>query len=511
MGKGVVEVEVDAMVVELEDSSRILDHEAPVEGGVGVDADVVSDAGCTPTKECSDVVALAPPTVGMVFFFLTRGYKAKDKTRQRRNAQWTCDRFGKPDWRRKVENEWVIRKVVNEHKSHNATPSKSRFIVAYRKEEMNCHVKRKLKVGHSAGLKVVQIYNMLARERNGLLEMAINERDVRNELYREKKLKLKDGDAKAMLNHAAYKEFNDVVCFDTTYLANQYELPFSNFVGVNHHAHNTAEFAEICFRAMEKRAETERQYDAHSETFTQQIACGFQCESVFQHCYIDTKFKEIQRECSRIMFLHYFQNIVPSDNVTEYIFEDRVWCRNKEMKKEFLTQYKRNYRVRFDMKSKLAEYECSLFNHSGIMCRHTIKLYDILGEEVLDRYILRSYDEMQLAFEPICSKASVLKDMKQLVLEFLELLDIRVDEKRVMIETKILNQTPLSNAIKAKTKRKTKATVFKGTSHHTDVNQGAIILGLFNHVGRTQRVLFPDNQASANGSNVYPVDTYLKL
>ncbi|KAL2893088.1 Protein FAR1-RELATED SEQUENCE 11 [Bienertia sinuspersici] len=223
MGKGVVEVEVDAMVVELEDSSRILDHEAPVEergeggfcdeGGVGVDADVVSDAGCTPTKECSDVVALAPPTVGMVFFFLTRGYKAKDKTRQRRNAQWTCDRFGKPDWRRKieddsgvktlkkckcplmiyasvnakVENEWVIRKVVNEHKSHNATPSKSRFIVAYRKEEMNCHVKRKLKVGHSAGLKVVQIYNMLARERNGLLEMAINERDVRNELYREKK------------------------------------------------------------------------------------------------------------------------------------------------------------------------------------------------------------------------------------------------------------------------------------------------------------------------------------
>ncbi|KAL2905859.1 Protein FAR-RED IMPAIRED RESPONSE 1, partial [Bienertia sinuspersici] len=267
------------------------------EGGVGVDADVVGDVGCTPTKECSDVVALAPPAIGMVFsswqevetyyrayakhegFGVVRaawsGYKAKDKTTQCRNAQWTCDRFGKLDWRRKIEddlgvktskkcecpvmiyatvnakNEWLVRLVVNEHQNHNPTPSKSRFIATHCKEEMNYHVKRKLK------------------ERNGLQEMAINERDVRNEFYKEKKLKLKDGDAKAMLEYfekmtegnqffshmcrldnfgqlqdilwvdarsrAAYEEFNDVVCFDTTYLTNQYELPFANFVGVNYH------------------------------------------------------------------------------------------------------------------------------------------------------------------------------------------------------------------------------------------------------------------------------------
>ncbi|KAL2925869.1 Protein FAR1-RELATED SEQUENCE 5 [Bienertia sinuspersici] len=186
---------------------------------------------------------------------------------------------------------------------------------------------------------------------------------------------------------------------------------------VNKHT-TLAEFAEMYCQAMEKRVETERQYDAHSETFIRQIACGFPCES--------------------------------------------------ETKKEYINQYKRNYWVRYDMKSKLEECECSLFNHSGIICRHMIKLYDILGEEVPNRYILRmwrkdvsrkhmrvkvayhnpsktehvvSYVEMQLAFEPICSKASVFKDTKQLVLEFLELIDIRVDEKRVMIETEILNQT----------------------------------------------------------------------
>ncbi|KAL2904747.1 Protein FAR1-RELATED SEQUENCE 6 [Bienertia sinuspersici] len=157
---------------------------------------------------------------------------------------------------------------------------------------------------------------------------------------------------------------------------------------------------------MEKRAETKRQFDAHTETFIWQVACGFPCE---------------------------------------------FWCRNKETEKEFLTHYKRNYRVCFDMKSKMAECECNLFNYSGFICRHMIKLYDILGEEVPDRYILRrwrkdvsrkhtrvkvayhdssktehvlSYDEMQLAFEPISSKASVFKDTKQFVLESIELLDI---------------------------------------------------------------------------------------
>ncbi|KAL2905232.1 Protein FAR1-RELATED SEQUENCE 12 [Bienertia sinuspersici] len=108
-------------------------------------------------------------------------------------------------------------------------------------------------------------------------------------------------------------------------------------------------------------------------------------------CYTDMKFKEIQHECSRIMFLHYFQNIVTSDNVTEYTFEDTVWFRNKETKKEFLTEYKRNYQVHFDMRSKLAECECNLFKHSGIMCHHMIKLYNILGEEVPDRYIMRRW------------------------------------------------------------------------------------------------------------------------
>lgn len=36
-------------------------------------------------------------------------------------------------------------------------------------------------------------------------------------------------------SRAAYEEFNDLVCFDATYLTNDYEVAFANFVGVNHH------------------------------------------------------------------------------------------------------------------------------------------------------------------------------------------------------------------------------------------------------------------------------------
>ncbi|KAL7240042.1 hypothetical protein ACSBR2_005830 [Camellia fascicularis] len=40
-------------------------------------------------------------------------------------------------------------------------------------------------------------------------------------------------------SRAAFKEFGDVVTFDTTYLVNKYAMPFAPFVGVNHHGQST--------------------------------------------------------------------------------------------------------------------------------------------------------------------------------------------------------------------------------------------------------------------------------
>ncbi|KAL2893149.1 Protein FAR-RED IMPAIRED RESPONSE 1, partial [Bienertia sinuspersici] len=262
MDKGVVEVEVHAMVVELEDSSRILDLEAPVE-----DVLLLEERGkggfCDEGELELMLMLLVMLEVETYYKAYARqqglsvvraawsGYKAKHKTRCVTDSQNEEDSGVKTS--KKCECPVQIYASVN-------TENENELVV----QEMNYHVKKKLKLGHPVGLKVAQIHNMLARERNGLQEMAINERDIRNELYKEKKLKLKDGDAKAMLEYfekmtegnqiffhtylldnfsqiqdilwvdahsrAAYEEFNDVVCFDITYLTNQYELPFANFV-----------------------------------------------------------------------------------------------------------------------------------------------------------------------------------------------------------------------------------------------------------------------------------------
>ncbi|KAL2897061.1 Protein FAR-RED IMPAIRED RESPONSE 1 [Bienertia sinuspersici] len=393
MDKGVVEVEVDLM-------RRGVRGGFCEKGRSGVDADVVGDVRCRPTKECIDVVALAPPTGAMGFGVVKvawSGYKAEDNTRQRRNAQWTYDRFSKPDWRRKMNGK---RCAIDSH-------NEEVFIVAHHKEEINCHVKRKLKLGHSTGLKTAQIHNMLAREMNGLQDIAINERDIKNELYRKKKLKLKDGDTNAMLecfekvtegnqilihtylldnvgqiqdilwvearSRTAYEEFNDMVSITMvreSYMGTLHERggiltnqeaamcnalrptmlethhiwciwhitdKFSHKLGkckgynefkdellnAIYDSLSVPEFGSSWMAIINKHGLEDNVWlDGNFETFIRKIACGIPCEFVFQHYYTDMKFKESQCECSRIMFLHYFQNAVTSDNVTEYTFEE---------------------------------------------------------------------------------------------------------------------------------------------------------------------------------------------
>ncbi|XP_021737184.1 protein FAR1-RELATED SEQUENCE 6-like [Chenopodium quinoa] len=109
----------------------------------------------------------------------------------------------------------------------------------------------------------------MALERKDLENMPFTVKDLQHEVYKARRLKMIGGDSAAMMSYfqhmhatsnnfyhaervddegwlqdvfsvdgrsrVAYEEFGDVVCFDATYLTNEYELPFTNFVGVNHH------------------------------------------------------------------------------------------------------------------------------------------------------------------------------------------------------------------------------------------------------------------------------------
>ncbi|XP_021843130.1 protein FAR-RED IMPAIRED RESPONSE 1 [Spinacia oleracea] len=153
-----------------------------------------------------------------------------------------------------VDGEWVVRKVVLEHKNHSLTPG-----TRLHTSQLNQAMPKLLLVSQTHD------------ERNGLNEKPNTELDMHNKNAGDKRLITLDEDSNAMMKffemmymdnqnfyhsfrqddtgklhdvvwidarcRAAYEEFGDVVWLDTTYMINDYDLPLATFVGVNHHGH----------------------------------------------------------------------------------------------------------------------------------------------------------------------------------------------------------------------------------------------------------------------------------
>ncbi|XP_022880776.1 protein FAR1-RELATED SEQUENCE 5-like [Olea europaea var. sylvestris] len=165
---------------------------------------------------------------------------------------------------------WRINKVYLDH-NHKTSPSKSRLYRCSR--ILSASVKRKLQVNDMAGIPLHKSYNSAVGEAGGYENTTFLERDCRNYVDQERRLRLGEGDAIALQAYfskmqarwsgfffsmdldgesrlknvswadnkcrQAYKEFGDVVTFDTTYITNKYAIPFAPFVGVNHHGQST--------------------------------------------------------------------------------------------------------------------------------------------------------------------------------------------------------------------------------------------------------------------------------
>ncbi|XP_021714747.1 protein FAR-RED ELONGATED HYPOCOTYL 3-like [Chenopodium quinoa] len=165
-----------------------------------------------------------------------------------------------------AEGEWELRKVINVH-THDVNPSMSKLVKEYRMKNYTANVKKVLLNFYEEGVSVSKIRKGLSHEKEE--EELPSLKDMQHEVYKSRRLKFEGGDANAMRayfermqednqnfyhthwldefgrlkdvlwvdarSRATYEYFGDVVCFDATYLTNQYELPFANFVGVNHH------------------------------------------------------------------------------------------------------------------------------------------------------------------------------------------------------------------------------------------------------------------------------------
>ncbi|KAL2904637.1 Protein FAR1-RELATED SEQUENCE 3 [Bienertia sinuspersici] len=345
----------------------------------------------------------------------------------------------------------------------------------FHREDLNA-VRRRLFQHHDEGVSIPQIHSALAAERNGVENFPVSERQLINVVDKEKRLKMIEGDANAMAayfhrmstdnqnffhlhrlddderlkdvmwvdarSRAAYFEFGDVVCFDSTYLTNRYLLLFANFVGVNHHGQSVLlgcalnlrilgmkqltltilgkthgmrstqrvksmnsffdkylkkqtrlyEFVQQYCKAMERRAEDEKQADADSARFCHQLISDFPIERVFQKIYTSAKFVEVQQEFLKNLYVSIVGCKVVDENVLEYTIEDRVWVRDPNTRKDVPTRRKREYEVKYNSNSYEAWCVCKLMESSGIICRHIIVVFEKNDvEEVHDMFILRRW------------------------------------------------------------------------------------------------------------------------
>ncbi|XP_022871201.1 uncharacterized protein LOC111390397 [Olea europaea var. sylvestris] len=91
--------------------------------------------------------------------------------------------------------------------------------------ELSVNVKRRLEVNDMAGISWHKSYKSAVVEVEG---MDFDEESwLKNIFWTDNR------------NRQAYKEFEDVITFDTTYITNKYDMPFAAFVGVNHHGQST--------------------------------------------------------------------------------------------------------------------------------------------------------------------------------------------------------------------------------------------------------------------------------
>ncbi|XP_022870889.1 protein FAR1-RELATED SEQUENCE 5-like [Olea europaea var. sylvestris] len=207
------------------------------------------------------------PKVGMIFSS-RRPSTATESLRPQPTIQIDCKaRISASSY---DHGSWRINVVHLDH-NHGTSPSKSRLFRCNR--EFSAHVKWRLEVNDVAGISLHKSYNFTVVEVGEYENMTCVEKDCRNYIEQMRRLRLGEGDAAAIQAYfsnmqvqcsrfyfstdlddesrlrnifwtdnrcrQAYKEFGDVVTFDTTYLTNKYDMPFAPFVGINHHGQST--------------------------------------------------------------------------------------------------------------------------------------------------------------------------------------------------------------------------------------------------------------------------------
>ncbi|XP_021765486.1 protein FAR-RED IMPAIRED RESPONSE 1-like [Chenopodium quinoa] len=203
-------------------------------------------------------------------------------------------------------------------------------------------------------------------------------------------------------------------------------------------------------KAMHKRVCDETTADANCAKYVRRLVTGFKVEKFFQRMYTDTKFQEVQNECTRMMYCYCKESKIIDGNIIEYDVEDRVWIVPEGKSEEVITDRRRVFKATFNKDNLEVECQCRKFVTHGIMCKHMIQILDknqvveVPEQYVLRRWrkdILRKHKRVAVSYHNP-NKYAAVKRYNKLMTEFEEICDVAamVDEEAVsLVRNALLN------------------------------------------------------------------------
>ena len=115
----------------------------------------------------------------------------RPRLRTRKSKKCECD--AKVYASMNGQDLWEVRVVNLEHKNHKPVPSDARLVKEYRMESFTSNLRKRVINDSEAGVPVHQIYDCLARERDGVANMPITVQDMRHVVNVARRKKLKGG------------------------------------------------------------------------------------------------------------------------------------------------------------------------------------------------------------------------------------------------------------------------------------------------------------------------------
>ena len=168
-------------------------------------------------------------------------------------------------------NKWEVTKVNLEHNHAMVTSDKVQFM--QRSRNIDPFTRSLIELFNKSGIETPKVMNLLCQACGGIENVGFSAQDVRNVIRDIRRRVFDSGDAECGLvllrdlqkqsdgnffyrvdvdeenrvrglvwvdprSLNAYKNFGDVVTFDSTYRTNRYDMPFIPITGVNHHYQN---------------------------------------------------------------------------------------------------------------------------------------------------------------------------------------------------------------------------------------------------------------------------------